>query len=86
MSHRPVNFSTLKALSFFTQAGFSFCIPLVLCIWGASALRSRFGLGNGILIAGILVGLYAGISGFVGVIRSMERMARQAKQEEMDDG
>ena len=62
---RQPDFSSLRALSFFTQAGLSFCIPLVLCIWGASALQNRFDLGGWVLIAGIFLGLYSGVSGFL---------------------
>ena len=54
MGKHPVDLSPLKALCFFTQVGLSFCVPLVLCIWGACVLRSRLGMGNGIVLAGIL--------------------------------
>ncbi len=84
MGKRPVDFSALKALSFITQAGLSFCVPLVLCIWGASVLCNRFQWGNGAMLAGVLIGLYAGISSFVGILRAMNRMAQQRKEEEQD--
>lgn len=86
MGKRPVDFSALKALGFIAQAGLSFCVPLVLCIWGASVLRSRFQLGNGVMLAGVLVGLYAGVSGFAGILRSMNRMAEQERKEGKEDG
>ncbi len=82
MGKHPVDLSPLKALCFFTQVGLSFCVPLVLCIWGACVLRSRLGMGNGIVLAGILVGLYAGISGFAGVLRSMNRMVQSSRKED----
>ena len=82
---RGPDFSALRALTFFTQAGLSFCFPLVLCIWGASALQSRFGLGGWVLIAGILTGLYSGVQGFLGIIKSMDQMTRRIKEEEREE-
>ena len=82
---RGPDFSSLRALSFFTQAGLSFCLPLVLCIWGASVLKSRFDLGEWVLLVGILFGLYSGFSGFIGIIRSMDAMTRRQKEEEREE-
>ena len=82
---RQPDFSSLRALSFFTQAGLSFCIPLVLCIWGAGVLQNRFGLGGWVLMAGIFLGLYSGISGFIGIIRSMDEMTRRAREEAREE-
>lgn len=82
---RQPDFSSLQALSFFTQAGLSFCIPLVLCIWGAAALQRRFGLGGWVLFVGIFLGLYSGVSGFLGIIRSMDEMTRRKKEEEREE-
>ena len=82
---RQPDFSSLRALSFFTQAGLSFCIPLVLCIWGASALQNRFDLGGWVLIVGIFLGLYSGVSGFLGIIRFMDEMTRRIKEEEREE-
>lgn len=72
------DFGALRALSLITQAGLSFCVPLVLCILGASFLRDRFGLGQGVMLAGILLGLASGASGFANVLRTMERVSRPA--------
>ncbi len=70
------DFGALRALGLITQAGLSFCVPLVLCIIGASFLRARFGLGQGIMVAGIVLGLASGVSGFANVLRTMERVSR----------
>lgn len=82
---RQPDFSSLRALSFFTQAGLSFCLPLVLCIWGASVLKTRFDLGDWVLLVGIFLGLYSGFSGFIGIIRSMDEMTRRQKEEEREE-
>ena len=82
---RGPDFSSLRALSFFTQAGLSFCLPLVLCIWGASVLQSRFDLGGWVLLVGIFLGLYSGVSGFLGIIRAMDEMTRRQKEEEREE-
>lgn len=72
------DFGALRALGLITQAGLSFCVPLVLCILGASYLRSRFGLGQWIMLIGIFLGLASGASGFANVLRAMDRLSRTA--------
>ena len=70
------DFGALRALGLITQAGLSFCVPLVLCILGASYLRSRLGLDQWIMLVGILLGLASGVSGFANVLRAMDRLSR----------
>lgn len=72
------DFGALRALGFITQAGLSFCVPLVLCILGASFLRTRFGLGQWVMLLGILLGLASGVSGFANILRAMERLSHPA--------
>ena len=72
------DFGALRALGLITQAGLSFCVPLVLCILGASYLRSRFGLGQWIMLIGIFLGLASGASGFANVLRAMDRLSQTA--------
>lgn len=80
------DFGALRALGLITQAGLSFCVPLVLCILGASYLRSRFGLGQWIMLAGILLGLASGVSGFANVLRAMDRLSRPTPSAPEDQG
>ena len=78
------DFGALRALSLITQAGLSFCVPLVLCILGASYLRSRFGLGQWIMMAGILLGLASGVSSFANILRTMEQISRSPSPSSKD--
>lgn len=81
---RHFDIGALRALSLITQAGLSFCVPLVLCILGASYLRSRFGLGQWIMMAGILLGLASGVSGFANILRTMEQISRSPSPSSKD--
>ena len=81
---RHFDFGALRALSLITQAGLSFCVPLVLCILGASYLRSRFGLGQWIMMAGILLGLASGVSSFANILRTMEQISRSPSPSSKD--
>ena len=78
------DFGALRALGLITQAGLSFCVPLVLCIIGASYLRSRFGLGQWIMMAGILLGLASGVSSFANILRTMEQISRSPSPSSKD--
>ena len=53
-----------RGLSAFTQIGVSTAIPVVFFIWGAAWLQKKFGLGNWVLIAGIVLGIVSGLFTF----------------------
>lgn len=77
MPQPKIGMTILQGLSFLGQLGFSLAMPLILCIWGAIWLKDRFGLGNWIVIAGLILGLGGAVSSFNGFIRYVQRKAAQ---------
>ena len=57
-------FNLAKGLTAFTHIGISTAVPIVFFIWGASWLQNKFGLGNWILMLGILLGVTSGMFTF----------------------
>ncbi len=76
------SYNLAKGLTAFTQIGISTAIPIVFFIWGASWLQNKFGLGNWILLLGILLGVAGGMFTFYkeAVLFSKDKPA--AKKEE----
>ncbi|MBQ1234123.1 MAG: AtpZ/AtpI family protein [Oscillospiraceae bacterium] len=58
------SYNLAKGLTAFTQIGISTVVPIVFFIWGASWLQNKFGLGNWILLFGILLGVASGMLTF----------------------
>lgn len=51
----------LKYLAFITQVGITILTPIALCIFLAIFLTRKFGIGQWVIILGILLGISAGI-------------------------
>jgi hypothetical protein len=71
-----------RLLTWFTQLALSAVSPLLLCIWGAVWLRSRFQLGGWIVLLGVLLGIGGAFSGFR---NSLELMRRESERDEKND-
>ena len=71
----------LRLLIWLTQLGTSIVFPLCGFTWLAMWLRTRFGLGVWIVIAGVLVGVVCAVDGFRTSLKAMERMANNKEQE-----
>ncbi|MGN1098284.1 MAG: AtpZ/AtpI family protein [Clostridia bacterium] len=69
--------SVLTALAMITQFGISVITPVLLCTLGAVWLRNKFGLGDFVVILGILIGIGAGIMTMIKMIRQMSDMAKK---------
>ncbi len=77
-----------KALVYLTlilQLGLELALPPVLCIWISTWLRKRYGLGNWIVIVGILVGLLGCFSGFKNFYRMVQRKEKEQSKERHDE-
>lgn len=65
-----------------TQLGLSVALPaggfILLAIW----LMNRFGWGRWVLWAGIALGIYCAVTGFVSSMRSLSRLSEDQKKEE----
>lgn len=68
-------------LVWLTQLGISVAAAPILFVLLAVWLRNAFGCGLWVIWAGILLGLYCAVTGFVSSLRTMERMTREERQE-----
>lgn len=80
--NRP--YRALKNLTMLTQLGISLLTPIALVLWRCNRLRLRFGLGNWILIFGILFGLGSGIMSVYRYMKVFLRDAQRAQKEYED--
>ncbi len=71
----------LRFLAWLTQFGFSVVSPLILCLFLALWLRSRFSLGGWVVALGIFLGIGGAVSGLVSSLKAMERNACEEKKE-----
>ena len=71
----------LNLLIWLTQLGISVAVPMggfvLLAVW----LRQRFDWGVWVIIAGVAVGLICAVNGLRNSLKSMERMARDKKED-----
>lgn len=52
LTKKQNHWGVLRYLIYFTQVGVSVVTPPILCCFGALWLKSRFSLGNGVVIVG----------------------------------
>ncbi|BFL40337.1 hypothetical protein K400107F7_19870 [Agathobaculum massiliense] len=57
-------------------------VPPLLGCFGAVWLRDRFGWGNGVVIAGLLLGVGVAVCGLRDFLRFTERKARESERKE----
>lgn len=62
----------IKALSAFTQLGISVAVSFLLWIFIAAWLRKIFALGNGVMVAGVILGAGSGFLSFVKGLKEFE--------------
>ncbi len=74
--------SVLRYLTYFTQVGITMVTPPLLGVFGALWLRKRFGLGNWVVIFGILLGIAVALCGLRDFLRLTEREARKSEERE----
>ena len=66
----------LSLLVWLTQLGFSVAFPLAGFVLLAVWLRSRFGLGVWVIVAGVVVGLICAVDGLRMSLKAMNRLAK----------
>lgn len=73
----------VNLLVWLTQLGLSVALPplgfILLAVW----LRDRFGWGNWVIWAGIVIGIVCAIDGLRVSLRAMERMAKDKKEQDL---
>ncbi len=72
----------LHLIVWLTQLGLSTAVPLVGFIWLAVWLRDRFNLGAWVLLAGIGLGLFCAIDGFVRNLKALNGLSKDKKTED----
>lgn len=71
----------MRLLIWLTQLGLSVAIPPAVFILLAVWLRSRFGWGVWVIIAGVLIGIICAVDGLRVSLKAMERMSDDKKNE-----
>ncbi len=72
----------LGLLVWLTQLGLSVAVPLggfvLLAVW----LRERFDWGIWVIVAGVLLGLYCAVDGFIKNLKTLQQMNEKEKEED----
>lgn len=71
----------VSMLIWMTQLGLSVALPPVLFVLLALWLRDSCGWGGWVLWAGIVLGIYCAVTGFLSSLRTMERMSAEKKKD-----
>ena len=74
--------SVFSALTMISQFGISTIAPMLLCIFAAIWLKNRFGLGDYVVLIGIILGIG---SGFMSMIKMIRQMSELSKKEDEDE-
>lgn len=72
----------LSMLVWLTQLGLSVAAPLVCFLMLADWLKDRFGFGNWIMIAALIMGLSSALSGLKMTLKAAEQMSRGHKKQD----
>lgn len=70
----------LQLIIWLTQLGISVALPLGGFVWLGVWLRSRFGWGVWVVIAGVVIGILCAIDGLRTSLKAMDRMAKEKKE------
>ena len=63
----------LKALAMLTQFGLQIFVPVACCIIAAGWLQRYYSLGSWVVIVGVVLGVGAGVSNLMTVIKKMTK-------------
>ena len=72
-------FEAVKYVGFITQLGLSMIVPLLLCIFVTIWLRDKFGLGNFVVLIGIILGILTSFYNLATFIKFATRKANESK-------
>ena len=71
----------LNLLVWVTQLGISVALPLGGFIWLGTWLHNRFGWGNWVVIAGVVIGIICAIDGLWTSLKAMGRFSKEKNEE-----
>lgn len=72
----------LSLLTWLTQLGLSVAMPLAGFIFLALWLRSQFGLGNWVIVAGTILGLLSAWNGLCTSLKLLNQLSRKKNDDE----
>ena len=82
MQKELITLKELSLLVWLTQLGLSVAFPLAGFILGAVWLRNTFDLGVWIVFAGVFLGMYCAIHGFVQSMKILSEMHNKKKKKD----
>lgn len=77
-------YNSLKNLSMLSQLGLSVIVPPLLCILLSTWLKNKFGLGDWVVVVGILFGVAGGITSLFNYFKIAIKDAKKSQQEYED--
>ena len=82
MQKELITLKELSMLVWLTQLGLSVAFPLMGFVWVSIWLRQSFGFGVWVIFAGIFLGMYCAIQGFVQSMKILNQMHNKKKKNE----
>ena len=67
-----------------SQLGLSVITPPLICIFATLWIREKFGLGNWIVVAGIIFGTLSGVVSLVNYLKTALKDAQKSQKEYQD--
>ncbi len=83
MSNQNKMAGAIKNLAYVTELGFLLVIPLVLLLFLANFLQSRFGWGQWTTMVGLLLGILCGVANFWSFAKYWTREAKKNEDENL---
>lgn len=75
----------VSLLVFLTQLGLSVALPLAGFIALAVWLRNAFDWGSWVIWAGIILGLFSAVHGFLSTLKAMQRLSEGKKESKPEE-
>lgn len=69
----------VKMLVWLSQLGLSALMPPAVCILLAVWLKKQFSLGDWVVIVCVVAGVYAGIKGFLAILKTADQLQNDKK-------
>ncbi len=85
MSNKNDRYENMRALAWMTQFGLNMVTPLVLCIIVAAWLKNKFGIGNWIIFAAIIIGVGSSAVSMFSYIKTVNKENRRKTDDKEDD-
>lgn len=73
----------LGLLAWLTQLGLSVAIPMVIFVFAAIYLQSKFNLGSWVIVVGVVIGFICAIRGFIYSLKTLDQVANRKKNKDI---